>query len=117
MMGVRIETICKCRAVVSQRLGELFQCATCGRWLVLVELPDGDVQLETLAEKGEVLNPFYTRVKPGARVRLVGAHPWAGAHGVFVKLEEVMGSMYPLVQLENGQRCFVMIPRQWVMEQ
>lgn len=117
-MSVVIDLKCKCPGMLRAKLQEPFVCPNCGRWEVLIERMDGmDVELVVLAESAVAAKlshlQFYRKIRPGTRVRLVGDHPWAGAHGVFIKLEETPFGDRPLVQMVNGTRCYVMSPQQW----
>ncbi len=52
----------------------------------------------------------------GARVWLIGDHPWKGYSGVIVRWERTMFGDRPVVKLDSGHECFVMMPDQMQFE-
>ena len=45
------------------------------------------------------------KIKPGARILIVGDHPWTGHSGEIVDImKTMMGSMWK-VRLDNGMEC------------
>lgn len=52
-------------------------------------------------------------IQPGTRVLITGNHSWTGHTGKFVEFQDTPFGKRPLVELDNGQRCFVMNPDEW----
>ncbi len=56
-------------------------------------------------------------IAEGNRVRIVGAHPHAGAEGTFVGFRSTVLGERPVVRFDESRdgvaECFVMDPRHW----
>ena len=52
-------------------------------------------------------------MKAGTRVKIIGGHPHAGKHGVYVEDRRTIFGPRPVVRADDGSEFFVMNPAEW----